>query len=72
VSVRLVGRTLRVEVEDRGRGVAVVPDHDPHFGVRNMRTRAEKVGGSLDVESTPGRGTIVVAVLPVGGRGDGR
>jgi signal transduction histidine kinase len=72
VSVRLTGRTLRVEVEDRGRGVAVVPDHDPHFGVRNMRTRAEKVGGSLEVESTPGRGTIVVAVLPVGGRGDGR
>ncbi len=72
VSVRLTGRTLRVEVEDRGRGVAAVPDHDPHFGVRNMRTRAESVGGSLDVESTPGHGTIVVAVLPVGGRGDGR
>jgi signal transduction histidine kinase len=70
VRVRLRERTLRVEVEDRGRGVAAVPDHDPHFGVRNMRTRAESIGGSLDVESTPGRGTVVVAVLPVGVRGD--
>lgn len=72
VSVRLAGGLLRVVVEDRGRGVAAVPDHDPHFGVRNMRTRAEAIGGSLDVDSTPGRGTVVVAVLPVGGRGDGR
>lgn len=70
VRVLLRERTLRVEVEDRGRGVAAVPDHDPHFGVRNMRTRAESIGGSLDVESTPGRGTVVVAVLPVGVRGD--
>jgi signal transduction histidine kinase len=70
VSVRVHERTLRVEVEDRGRGVAAVSDHDPHFGVRNMRTRAESIGGSLDVESTPGRGTLLVAVLPVGGRGD--
>lgn len=70
VSVRLEGRTLHVEVEDRGRGVAAVPDDDPHFGVRNMRTRAEALGGSVKVESTPGRGTVVVAVLPVEGRGE--
>jgi signal transduction histidine kinase len=41
-----------------------VKDDDPHFGVPIMRARAEKLGGSLDVGSTPGRGTTVVAVLP--------
>jgi signal transduction histidine kinase len=56
---------VRVEIEDRGRGIAAVKDEDPHFGVGIMRTRAEALGGSLDVGSTPGRGTTVVAVLPV-------
>lgn len=58
---------LRVEVEDLGRGITVVGDDDPHFGLRIMRARAETLGGTLEVESTPGHGTTVVAVLPVGG-----
>jgi signal transduction histidine kinase len=60
---------VRVEIEDRGSGIAAVNDEDPHFGVGIMRTRAEALGGSLQVESTPGRGTTVVAVLPVGRAG---
>ncbi|HEX6844132.1 MAG TPA: ATP-binding protein [Actinomycetota bacterium] len=69
--VRIVAEAnvVRVEIEDRGRGIAVVRDDDPHFGLRIMHARAESLGGSLEVGSTPGHGTTVVAVLPVGGRG---
>jgi signal transduction histidine kinase len=61
---------IRVEIEDRGRGIAAVGDDDPHFGLRIMRARAEALGGALEVESTPGHGTTITAVLPVGGRGE--
>jgi signal transduction histidine kinase len=61
---------IRVEIEDRGRGIAAVSDDDPHFGLQIMRARAEALGGALEVESTPGHGTTVIAVLPVGGRGE--
>jgi signal transduction histidine kinase len=61
---------IRVEIEDRGRGIAAVADDDPHFGLRIMRARAEGLGGALEVESTPGHGTTIIAVLPVGGRGE--
>lgn len=64
------GDEIRVEVEDRGRGIAVVGDDDRHFGVQLMRARADALGGTLEIGSTPGHGTTVVAVLPVGGRGD--
>jgi signal transduction histidine kinase len=57
--------TLHIEIEDRGRGIVPVPNDDPHFGVGIMRARAEALGGYLDVESTPGHGTTVVAELPV-------
>jgi signal transduction histidine kinase len=73
VSVRIrVGQDeLRIEVEDRGVGiVGSGTDDDPHFGLRLMRGRAERVGGTIEIESKPGNGTTVVAVLPVGGRGD--
>lgn len=36
----------------------------PQFGLSTMRERAESVGGSLTVNSTPGTGTVVRFVLP--------
>jgi len=57
---------LRIEVEDRGRGIGVVNGDDDHFGLRQMRERVEMIRGSLEIESTPGRGTRVIACLPVG------
>jgi signal transduction histidine kinase len=62
---------LRIEVEDRGNGiVADDADGEPHFGLRLMREQAERIGGTIEIDSNPGSGTRVVAVLPVGGRGD--
>jgi signal transduction histidine kinase len=69
VRVAVTGEEVRVEIEDRGRGIASVKDGDPHFGVGIMRARAEALGGWLDIGSTPGRGTTVIAVLPVGRAG---
>ena len=57
---------LQIEIEDHGRGIAGVADGVPHFGIRMMRARAEDVGGTIDIGSTPGDGTRIVARLPVG------
>ena len=70
VGVRVDERELTVSIEDRGSGISEVSDSDPHFGLRIMHARAEALGGSLQVESTPGHGTTISAVLPVGGQGE--
>ena len=74
VSIRVLAADdlLRVEVADRGRGIpiAAVKGADQHFGLQLMRARAEETGGSIDIQSTPGSGTRVVAILPVGVRGE--
>jgi signal transduction histidine kinase len=73
VSVRIRAglEDLRIEVEDRGNGISTGDaDGDPHFGLRLMRGQAEMIGGTIEIDSKPGSGTRVVAVLPVGGRGD--
>jgi PAS domain S-box-containing protein len=52
---------LLVEVADDGAGGA-----DPEGeGLRGLLDRVEALGGSLDVDSPPGRGTHVVARLPL-------
>ena len=71
VRIRAASDELRIEVEDRGSGIDPTDDDgDPHFGLRLMRDQVERIGGTIEIDSKPGSGTRVVAVLPVGGRGD--
>lgn len=53
---------LRVEVADDGVGFP--RSVEAGFGLRNMRDRARLLGGTLQVDSTPGRGTRVVLEIP--------
>jgi PAS domain S-box-containing protein len=57
--------TLVLEVADDGRGF----DHRtrrPGLGLTSMLERAERLGGELIIESAPGAGTVVRAVVPRG------
>jgi PAS domain S-box-containing protein len=55
-------------VEDDGVGfdtAQVFAARGTRLGVAGMRERASLLGGTLDVESNPGRGTTLVARIPV-------
>ena len=57
----------RIEVEDDGVGfdpASPAVTSEGHFGLRFMRLRAADLGGSLEVESAPGRGTRVILRMP--------
>lgn len=69
VELRRADGVVRLVVEDDGIGFdpsALERAHYPRFGLATMRERAEAVGGTLTVTSTPGRGTRVEAILPLG------
>jgi signal transduction histidine kinase len=59
---------MEVSVEDTGRGFRPkdAASNTDHLGLTMMRRRVEALHGTLDIESEPGRGTRVVARLPVG------
>jgi signal transduction histidine kinase len=61
---------LTVDVRDDGPGFDPPPAYGNGRtvagGLRNMRDRIEAVGGRLTIESTPGRGTHVIAHVPLG------
>jgi PAS domain S-box-containing protein len=71
VRVRLSfeARAVRLSVIDDGRGFAVEPDfqaYGGHWGLLGMRERASQIHGKLSLQSTPGRGTEVVLLVPYG------
>lgn len=61
--------SLHVTIEDDGKGFQpemIKGNH--HLGLRIMRTRAERSGGTVDIVSSPGKGTRVNACFPLGER----
>lgn len=69
VELRAAGRTVHLEIRDQGVGLkasaesgARDSDRTP-LGVRGMRERIEMLGGTLEVSSRAGAGTVVRVVL---------
>jgi nitrate/nitrite-specific signal transduction histidine kinase len=60
VSLQSTAQGLRLSVRDDGRGFDRAEIPAGHFGLGNMRERAEAVGARLELESEPGQGTWVI------------
>ena len=66
VKVQARQEQAQITIEDDGIGFdpGAISGRE-HLGLRLMRTRAERSGGSLIVESSPGAGTRVEVVFPL-------
>jgi signal transduction histidine kinase len=51
-----------LDIRDDGRGTA--DGMGRGFGIRSMTQRVRSVGGTVEIESTPGEGTAVSASVP--------
>lgn len=72
VYVGCMANQLQVKVSDQGPGFSggQTAGWDKHLGLVGMRERVESLGGCFRVESTPGRGTTVIADLSLQGAED--
>jgi two-component system, NarL family, sensor histidine kinase UhpB len=66
VQVSIVERRGAVEVTVRDDGVGFDPATPVSgFGIAGMRERVALAGGELSIDSTPGSGSTITAVLPL-------
>lgn len=69
VTLTFLGDEVILDIRDDGRGFDPLADRartrTGGFGLDGMRARAERVAGTLTVESEPGHGTAVSARVPL-------
>jgi signal transduction histidine kinase len=67
-SIRLstTGESLSLVIDDNGRGFDVNEERSSsHRGLANLRSRAEALGGKLNVDSRHGAGTHLELTMPL-------
>ena len=66
VEVRLcvLATGIMLEVFDNGVGFNPEQSFPGHLGLQSMRERVAHLGGTLQITSTPGRGTQIRVVIP--------
>ena len=57
--------SLRLEISDNGVGFDPAAAYPGHLGLRSMRERAMRVGGTLDITSVPLNGTQILVWIPL-------
>jgi signal transduction histidine kinase len=65
VQAKVSANALEILVQDDGRGFepSMPPMEGKRHGLGNMHRRAETIGGTLELQSTPGKGTTVRLVV---------
>lgn len=65
VQAKVSANALEILVQDDGRGFepSMPPMEGRRHGLGNMHRRAEAIGGTLELQSTPGKGTTVRLVV---------
>lgn len=65
IDTACAGDTLIVEIADNGCGFGDGPDTSTGFGLGIIQERVTEVGGTCNIESTPGRGTRIEVRVPL-------
>jgi signal transduction histidine kinase len=66
IELRYAPASVRLTVSDDGKGFAArQASPTGHFGLLDMRERAQSMGSHLKVESEPGRGTRIAVEVPL-------
>lgn len=69
VSLSITGQQAMLVIEDNGRGFApgctARMDWTHGIGLHSMRERAALLGGDVTIDSAPGKGTCITAVVPL-------
>lgn len=74
ITLNYSAQSVQLSVADDGCGFApdqVLTRTGMHLGLRNLRTRARKIKGRLEVNSQPSKGTTIEVRVPVNGAIEG-
>ncbi len=66
LELEITSGMVEMSIRDKGRGFNYDPDKVlPSLGLKSMQTRAASLGGSLEIASKHGEGTLVIVKIPI-------
>jgi two-component system sensor histidine kinase DegS len=67
VRIEMEERQVTVHIHDEGKGFdpQEAASNNSHYGLTNMRERAQLLDGELRIRTAPGQGTQVIATIPI-------
>jgi signal transduction histidine kinase len=65
LTLEMESSNLVLRVSDDGEGFDPRGSFPGHLGLRSMRERVSAISGALDIDSAPGKGTLVSVRLPI-------
>jgi signal transduction histidine kinase len=69
VTIRRLDQTISMEIKDNGQGFQMNATSSPkkhnRLGLLGMKERVEMVGGSLNIDSSPGQSTTIQVEIPL-------
>ncbi len=65
VKLHFASDTVHLSVKDDGKGFDPSTPHPGHYGLINLRERANKLGGEVTIEASPGAGVHITFSAPV-------
>lgn len=66
ISIRREDENVRLSVRDNGSGfVSTDPRKPDSYGLMGLRERAHLIGGTIQIDSAPGQGTVVDLCIPI-------
>lgn len=65
VKVQAVDEIVLISVKDNGQGIPVELKDKPGIGLASIRNKAELLKGTVEITSSPGKGTLVEVRLPL-------
>ncbi|MEX0722178.1 MAG: PAS domain-containing protein [Balneolaceae bacterium] len=69
INVQLIKDDLELilTIDDNGKGFDITaPEFKKGLGLKTMKTRTDALSGVLDVETKPGKGTLLNVIIPIG------
>ncbi|HKE29235.1 MAG TPA: two-component regulator propeller domain-containing protein [Bryobacteraceae bacterium] len=72
IQIRRAAHAVELTIRDNGKGFATPAPQGGGLGLKNISERAESMGGSLRMDSVPGRGTTLAIRIPVQENGASR
>lgn len=66
IALGLEAERIRLEIADNGKGFEPQQVGGNSFGLLGMGERLEVLGGTLRIDSAPGRGTRLLIIIPLG------